>query len=75
MKTLKRDGSWKESPDQLKNKKMTVNPQDKDEEFLKHVLIASLHQEETNNHREEINKPFVDQYKWEKVKFLNKSKV
>lgn len=77
MKTLKRDGSWKKSPDQLKNEKMTVNPQDNDEEFLKYVLIASLHQEETNDHPEEINdlKPFVDEYKWEKVKFLNKSKV
>ena len=77
MKTLKRDGSWKKSPDQLKNEKMTVNPQDNDEEFLKYVLIASLHQEETNDHPEEINdlKPFVDRYKWEKVKFLNKSSL
>ena len=48
---LKRNGSYIDSPEWLKNKKATINPQNNDDNCLQYALTVALnHQNFENNH-------------------------
>ena len=48
---LKRNGSCIDSPEWLKNKKATINPQNNDDNCLQYALTVALnHQNFENNH-------------------------
>ena len=48
---LKRNGSYIDSPEWLKNKKATINPQNNDDNCLQYALSVALnHQNFENNH-------------------------
>ena len=61
-----------ESPDWIKNKKCTINPQNKDNKCLKYSLRISLYNKEIKNNPERISKikPFINNLNWENNNFL-----
>ena len=48
----------------LKNKKTTINPQNKDDKCFQYALIVVLNYEQIKDHQERISKikPFIDKY-------------
>ena len=74
--TLNNGGSYIDSPDQIKNKKATINPKNKDNECFKYAITAALNHKKIRNNPEKISnlKPFIDQYKWKDIEFLSHSK-
>ena len=74
--SLKRDGSYIDSPKWLKNKGATINPKNEDDECFKYALTVALNHEKIKNDPQRILKikPFIDQYKWKGIDFLSHSK-
>ena len=60
----------------IKNKKATINPKSKDNEFLKHEIIAALNYKQIKYNPERISnpKPFLDQCNWKDIEFPSYSK-
>ena len=53
---LTRGSSYTELPECLKSEKAVINPQNKDGECFKWVVIAALHQEEIKKDHQRISK-------------------
>ena len=64
--SLNRAGSYIDSPSWLKNKRATLNLQNKDNECFKYAITVPLNHERIKNDPQRISKikPFIDQYKW-----------
>ena len=60
-----------ESPDWIKNKKCTINPQNKDNKCFQYSIIVSLYHKEIKNNPERISKikPFINNLNWENINF------
>ena len=75
--SLSRGGSYIDPPKWLKNKKATINPQNKnkDRRFQYSVTVA-LNYEQAGDHPERIskNKPLLGKYNWKEINFPSKSK-
>ena len=70
--SLSRDGSYIDFPKWLKNKKATINPQNKkDDKCFEYALTVALNHEIIKNNPERISniKPFIDQYNWNEIDF------
>ena len=70
--SLNRGGSCIDSPEFIKHKKSTINPQNKDDdECLRHVIIAALRYTEINNNPERVSKLslFSNNYNWKDIGF------
>ena len=70
--SLSRGGSYIDSPKWLKNKKATINPQNKkDDKCFQYALTVALNHEQIKNNPERISKikPFIDQYNWNEIDF------
>ena len=70
--SLSRDGSYIDSPKWLKNKKATINPQNKkDDKCFQYALTIALNHERIKNNLERISKikPFIDQCNWNEIDF------
>ena len=68
--SLSRGGSYVDSPEWLKNKKATINPQNKkDNRCFQYDFIVALNHEQIKDHPERISKikPFIDQYNWKDI--------
>ena len=67
---LRRGKSYIKSPEWLRNKRATTNPQNEDDNncFQFAVTVAVNHQN-NENHLERISniKPFINQYNWEDI--------
>ena len=66
----KRDGSYIDSPDWIKNKKATINPiNKKDNECFQNGVIAVLNHEEIKKDPQRITniKPFINKYNWKGI--------
>ena len=66
-------GSYKDSPDWIKNKKATINLiNKKDDKYFQYAVIVSLSHEKIKNDPQRITnlKPFKNKYNWEKNKFF-----
>ena len=74
--SLKRSGSYIDSPEQLKNKKTTINPKNNDDNCFQYALIIALNHKQINSHPERISKikPFINQYNWKEIDFPSHSK-
>ena len=61
-------GSYIDSPDQIKNRKATINPINK---CFQYVLIAVLNREEIKKDLQIITKIklFINKYNWEEINF------
>ena len=69
---LKRSGSCIDSPKWIKNKKATINPQNKDDDkCFQYAITIALNYNETGKNPERVNKvkPFVNQYDWSEINF------
>ena len=62
--SLRRGGSYIGSPEWLKNKRVTINIKNNDDNCFQHAIIAALDYDKIENHPERISniKPFVNQY-------------
>ena len=70
--SLSRGGSYIDSPKWLKNKKATINPQNKkDDKCFQYAVTVALNHEQIKDHPERISKikPFIDQYNWNEIDF------
>ena len=74
--SLNRGGSYIDCPARLKNKKATINPKNKDNEYFKYAVVAALNYNKINNHPEKTSKlkPFIDNYNWKDIEFPSHSK-
>ena len=75
--TLNRVESYIDSPEWLKSKKATINPQNKkDVKCFQYALMVALNYQNIEKNPQRISKikPFIDQYNWNKIDFLSHSK-
>ena len=75
--SLDRGESHIDSPEWIKNKKATINPQNKkDDKFFQYALTVALNHEKIEDHPERISKikPFIDQYNWNEINFPSTGK-
>ena len=54
---LNRGGSYIDSPSWLKNKKATINPQNKDNECFKYAITVALNHERITKNPQRISNP------------------
>ena len=68
---IKRSGSYIEAPKWIKNKKATINPQNKDDRCFQYAVTIALNYDRIENHSERLNniKPFINQYEWTDINF------
>ena len=62
--SLKRGGSYIDSPEWLKNKKATINPKNNDNKCFQYALTVALNYEQIGKDPQRITKikPFIDQH-------------
>ena len=53
--SLNRGGSYKDSPNWLKNKKATINPKNNDDKWFQYAVAVALNHEQTKSHPERIS--------------------
>ena len=69
---LKRSESYIASPKWIKNKKATINPQNKDDDkCFQYAVTIALNYDRTENHPERLSKVkrFINQYDWSEINF------
>ena len=73
---LKRDESYIDSPEWLKNKKATINPKNNDNISFHYALTVALNHQNIEKNPQRISKikPFIDQYHWKERDFPSHSK-
>ena len=74
--SLSRGGSYLDSPKWLKNKKATINPQNKDDRCFRYALTVTLNYEQIKDHPERISKikHVIDKCNWKGINFPSHSK-
>ena len=68
--SLNRGSSYIESPEWIKNKRVTINPKSrKDNNCFRYAIIAALNYQNINHHLERIGqlKAFINNYKWKDI--------
>ena len=74
--SLNRGSSYIDSPKWLKNKKVTINPQNaEDNKCFQYAITAGLNYQNINHHLERIFKikPFANNYNWTDIEFPSHS--
>ena len=74
--SLNRGGSYIDSLEWLKNKRATINLQNKDNECFKYAITLALNHERIKKDPQRISKIklFIDQYNWKDIEFPSHSK-
>ena len=75
--SLNRGSSYSYSPKWLKNKKVTINPQNTgDNKCFQYAITAALNYQNINHPPERIFKikPFINNYNWTDIEFPSHSK-
>ena len=75
--SLNRGGSYTDSPKWVKNKRATINPQNKnDDRCFQYAVTVALNHEQIKDHPERILKikPFIDKYDWKEIDFPSTGK-
>ena len=75
--SLSRGGSYIDSPKWLKDKKATINSQNKkDDRRFQYAVTVALNHEQIKNNPERISKikPFINQYNWNEIDFPSQGK-
>ena len=74
---LKRGGSYIDSPEWLKNKKATINPENNDDNCFQYALTVALNHQNIGKNPQIITKikSFIDRYNWEETDFASHSKI
>ena len=75
--SLSRGRSYIDSPKWVKNKRATINPQNKkDDRYFQYAVTVALNHEQIKDHPEIISKikPFIDKYDWKEIDFPSTGK-
>ena len=75
--SLSRGGSYIDPPEWLKDKKATINPQNKkSDKCFQYALTVTLNYEKIKKDPQRISKikPFIDQYNWNEIDFPSHGK-
>ena len=75
--SLKKGGSYIDSPKWLKKKEATISPKNKDDKRFPYAVAVALNYQDIKSHPERMSniKPFNDQYDWkEKINFPSHKK-
>ena len=75
--SLDRGSSYIDSPIWIKNKGVTINPQNTEaNKCFQYAITATLNYQNINHHPERISKlkPFINNYKWKDIDFPSHSK-
>ena len=75
--SLNRGSSYTDSPKWLKNKKVTINPKNtNDNNCFQYAITALLNYQNINHNPERISKlkPFINNYNWKDIEFPSHSK-
>ena len=75
--SLNRESSSIESPEWLKNKGVTINPKNtNDNNCFQYAITAALNHQNIDHHPEIISKlkPFINKYNWKDIEFPSHSK-
>ena len=74
--SLDRSGSYIDSPEWIKNKKSTINPENNDYKCFQYAVTVALNRGKINKHLQRVSKikPFIDQYNWNGTDFPSTSK-
>ena len=69
--SLKRGKSYTKAPEWVINKRVTINPINKDNKCFQYSITVALNHQNIENHPERISniKPFIDQHNWEGIDF------
>ena len=69
--SLRRGGSYIDSPKWVKNKHGTTNSKNEDDKCIIYATIASLNHDKIDNHPERISKlrPYINDYSWHGLEF------
>ena len=69
--SLNLGGSYKDSPEWLKNKKATINSKNNDDKCFQYTVTGALNNKQINNNPQRISniKPFISQYNWKEMYF------
>ena len=74
---MKRGESYIKSPEWLKNKKATINPQNEnDDNCFQYAIIVALNHQNIVRDLQGIskNKPFINQYNWKRIEIPTEQK-
>ena len=74
---MKREESYIEPPEWLKNKKATINPKNKnDDNCFQHAITVTLNHQNNGRDPQKISKikPFINQYNWKGIEFPTEQK-
>ena len=75
--SLNRGSSYIDSPKWIKNKKVTINPKNtEDNNCFQYAITTALNYQNINHHPERISKPklFINNYNWKDIEFPSHSK-
>ena len=75
--SLNRGSSYINSPEWIKNKKVTINPQNtEDNNCFQYAITAALNYHNIGSHPERISKlkPFINNYNWKDTEYPSRSK-
>ena len=66
-----------ETPDLIKNKECTINPQNKDNKCFQYSVTIYLYNQEIKCHPERTSKmkPFINNLNWKNINFHHKNKI
>ena len=69
-----RGGSYIDSADWIKKKKVTINPKNTDDKCFQYAVTIALNYEETESHPERVwsIKTFINKYNWEGINYPSK---
>ena len=74
--SIYRGGTYIDSPKWLKDKRLTINPKNKDHKCFQYAATLALNLNKINKDPQRISKikPFIDQYHWKDIEFPPTSK-
>ena len=73
-RNFKDGGSYLDSPDWIKKKKVTINPKNTDDKCFQYAATSALNYEEIKWNPEKISniKPFINKYNWKGKNYPSK---
>ena len=75
--SLNRGSSYIKSPEWIKNKRVTINPKNtEDNNYFQYAITTALNHQNIDHHPEGISKlrPFINSYNWKGIEFPSHSK-
>ena len=74
--SIRRGGSYIDSPKWLRDKKSTMNQKNNDNKCFQYAVTLTLNIDKINDHPERISKikPFIGKYNWKDIDFPSTSK-